>query len=161
MNRRAALGLLAVLIGCGGNASQTPPDGSSEAGSEVCAQDGCGGEAAQTPPDAASEAGPEVCAQDGCAVPLSAPEVNGVCGPSLHARANDCPGLTVRSGTCGPLTHLELQTVGPKQDCWYTTATGELVAAVLRSDAGFTKVAGTVPADACPTTAQVCDHTPF
>jgi hypothetical protein len=50
--------------------------------------------------------------------------------------------------------------VGPDHDCYYDTA-GVLVGGISRSDAGFIKHAGTIPAEACPATTQVCDHTPL
>jgi hypothetical protein len=108
-----------------------------------------------------SEGGPNqqssTCDHDGCVIPLT--DVT-VCGPSLKAATMDCPGTTVSTGTCGDVTHVKITTVNPIHDCYYTTSSGQLVGAVVRSDAGFTKVAGTIPAGACPAETQVCDHTP-
>lgn len=101
---------------------------------------------------------PAVCDRDGCVVPLA--EVMGACGPDLHTTTTDCPGVTVKTGACGDITHVQIVTVNPIQDCYFTTSSGQLVGAVVRSDSGFTKMAGTVPTAECPATTQVCDHTP-
>ena len=100
------------------------------------------------------------CTSDNCVVPLA--DIEGVCAPTLRVATMDCPGTTVFYGPCGALTHVTVMTVGPVQDCYYDTTSGALVGGIVRSDAGFTKIAGTVPTDACPTTEQVltrvCDH---
>jgi hypothetical protein len=96
---------------------------------------------------------PATCDHDGCVIPLT--EVT-VCGPTLHAATTDCPGTTVETGTCGTVTHVKITTVNPIHDCYYTTSSGQLVGAVVRSDSGFTKVAGTVPTQPCPASTQVC-----
>jgi hypothetical protein len=100
----------------------------------------------------------DVCTSDNCIVPLA--DIGGVCGPSLGARTKDCPGVAVSTAPCGALTHVVVETVGPAEDCYYDTASGALVGGIVRSDAGFTKIAGTIPPQDCPATAQVCDHTP-
>jgi hypothetical protein len=116
----------------------------------VAALAGCG--------EPSSGAAPGECDHDGCVVPLA--EVAAVCGPSLHAASTDCPGTKVQTGTCGDVTHLRITTVSPIQDCYFTTTSGQLVGAIVRSDSGFTKLAGAVPTEECPATTLACDHTP-
>jgi hypothetical protein len=106
---------------------------------------------------APAQAGADVCTSDNCVVPLA--DIEGVCARRLDIATKDCPGVTVTTGPCGALTHAQLATVGPVQDCYYDAASGTLVGGLVRSDAGFTKIAGTIPPDACPATTQVCDHT--
>jgi hypothetical protein len=96
------------------------------------------------------------CTSDNCIVPLA--DIEGVCATTLERATASCPGVTVSSGPCGALTHLALQTVGPAHDCYYDAASGALAGGIVRSDAGFTKIAGTVPPDACPATSPACDH---
>ena len=105
-----------------------------------------------------SEAGADACDHDGCIVPLA--ELNGACAKTLQSATTECPGVTVDTGPCGELTHVKVTTVNPTHDCWYQTATGELVGGIGRSDSGFTKVAGFIPIGDCPATTRTCDHTP-
>jgi hypothetical protein len=98
----------------------------------------------------------DACTSDNCVVPLA--DIEGVCARRLDVATKDCDGVTATTGPCGALTHLQLATVGPAQDCYYDAASGALVGGLVRSDAGFTKIAGTIPPDSCPATTQVCNH---
>jgi hypothetical protein len=112
------------------------------------------------PPSGAGGSDPgseEVCASDNCIVPVS--NIEGVCAPTLQAATKDCPGVVVNQGPCGEITHITITTPGPTQDCYYDTASGNLIGGIVRSDAGFTKIAGTIPVLGCAPTTQVCTGT--
>jgi hypothetical protein len=98
----------------------------------------------------------DACTSDNCVVPLA--DLGGVCGPTLKAATMDCRGTTVSTGPCGALTHVSIKTVQPRHDCYYDAASGALVGGIVRSDSGFTKIAGTIPSVDCPVDTEVCDH---
>lgn len=106
----------------------------------------CGGTAAHD--GAAGTGGSDACDHDGCVVPLSA--ATGVCPSTFSVMPVSCPGVLVQYARCGSLDHVEIATVGPRHDCYYDGASHALVGAIIRSDAGFTKRAGTIPTEECP-----------
>jgi hypothetical protein len=105
--------------------------------------------------DGAAEAPTDGCTHDGCVVPLAS--IESVCLPTLSAATNNCVGTTVWEGPCGSLTHVQIQTANPIDDCWYDATTGALLGGVVRSDSGFTKVAGTTTDQVCPASTKVCE----
>jgi hypothetical protein len=150
--------LVVALAACSSSSNKAAPhDSGQDAASDADSASASASDGSEAGPVDGTEAASEVCTHDGCIVPLA--DANAACGPSLYARANDCPGVTVTEGLCGGFTHLVVQTPGPAEDCYYDPATGAPVGAVLRSDAGFTKIAGHVPSENCPAPLTVvCDH---
>lgn len=108
--------------------------------------------------DGGADGATDGCTHDGCVVPLAA--IESVCARTLAAATNNCVGTTVWEGPCGSLTHVQIQTVNPIDDCWYDANTGALVGGVVRSDSSFTEVAGTTTDQVCPASTKVCELQP-
>jgi hypothetical protein len=106
--------------------------------------------------DAATEDG--ACTHESCVVSVASVVASGACPTTLHEAITTCPYAEVATDTCGGLTHARITFVGHANECYYAPATGMLVAARVRSDAGFTRVAGDVPSDTCVPTSVGCDH---
>lgn len=96
------------------------------------------------------------CTQDGCHVSLA--EATAVCAPTYAEATTSCPGVTARFGPCdATFNRVRLDLQPAAHDCYYAQTTGQLVGAVLRSDAGFTRVAGNVPETVCAEPTSLCD----
>jgi hypothetical protein len=114
-----------------------------------------GTSSAQQATDSGAETGSTPCTHDGCMVTLA--EIASACPATFDgATTSACTYATVSKGPCGALTHVAIQTINPLEDCYYDMASGALVGGISRSDAGFTKIAGTIPTAACPATTGVC-----
>jgi hypothetical protein len=99
----------------------------------------------------------DACLHENCVVPLA--DIMGACAPTLQQAMTNCPYTKVETGPCGALTFVKVTTINPIDECYYETATGALKGGIARSDAGFTKIAGDVPAETCTATTLACDHT--